>query len=75
MQTGYIYISQNTATELVSIFILTIQMGKLRHREAKLLASKQQISGRVEIDPSPHVLLLAMPCLPFSMKFLMILFF
>lgn len=47
MQVRYIYISQNTATELLSIFILTTQMGKLRHREAKLLASKQQISGRV----------------------------
>lgn len=43
------YFSQNTATELVPAFILIIQimMGKLRHREAKLLLSKQQISGRV----------------------------
>jgi len=48
MQIGYIYISENTATELVRIFILIIQMGKLRHGEAKLPASKQQISSRVE---------------------------
>lgn len=48
MQISYKYFSQNTATELVPTFVLIIQMGKLRHREAKLLASKQQITGRVE---------------------------
>lgn len=47
MQVSYMYFSQNTATELACTFILIIQMGKLRHREAKLLASTQQISGRV----------------------------